>query len=597
MNETIRKLADAIADRYRIEREIGSGGMAHVVLAHDLKHDREVAIKVMRPELPVGAARFLREIQLLARLQHPHILALVDSGEADGVLYYVMPYLAAGSLGARLDRERELPLADALEMLREVADALEHAHGAGVVHRDIKPANVLFSAGHAQVADFGIARIVGETDGGTALTTIGMTIGTPQYMAPEQAAGDPKVDHRADLYAFGALAYESLGGSPPFAAGSAAQLAAMHLNESPVPLSRRRAAVPAALEAIVMRCLEKRPADRWQTARELRAALERVALGEDGTSATPRRTGTVLARMPITEALARRIDRESFDPRMIGESLEYLDNHAESDVLVMLLQAIWLESSDLEPHLRMLPYRCIAPTLFGFESRARHRFPLSFRDHMVLLAELLHRMTEECEPSLVIATGFSASGDLVLKLPAVMSEGARRLDGILALGANQGIETCFLSRVMARLDSNDPAMLLAAFRTISEAATTLDDWMLLNGYMGRIMARFRGNVAPLRKLGQDIIEPFERLGPSAFAEMYRDASARVREVRCVFEDSEVCNRLLREVLLEHMDRRVLGEHHRDGALSIEPTPTHFELLQPERITAHLSEMVEALRHE
>jgi len=601
MDEITQAIAGSIADRYRIERKLGAGGMADVYLARDLRHEREVAIKVMRPELAqaLGTQRFLREILLLARLQHPHILGLVDSGEAGGVVYYVMPYLSEGSLRDRLNRERELPIADALQILREVAGALEHAHAEGVVHRDIKPENILFNAGHAQVADFGIARIVSEvgrtTASTTALTTAGMTIGTPQYMAPEQAAGDAKTDHRADLYAFGVLAYESLAGLAPFVASSAAQLTALHLTQEPIPLSRRRPSVPPALEELVMRCLQKRPADRWQSAGELIAALGRVDRVESASMGRWRGGRTVTARLPITEALARGLDRRSFDPRMIGDSLEYLDNQAESDVLVMLLNAIWLDASDFEPHLRTLPYRCVAPTLYGFAPQARHRLALSLGDHIILLLELLNVVVGESRPSLVIVAGFSASGDLVLKLASSMPDGARPPDGILALGPNQGIETCFISRVLAKLESNDPMQLLAALRTISETASSLDDWMLLNSYLGRIMTRFRNDLSPLRHLGRDIIEPFERDESEAFAQMYREATSRVRRVRCIFEDSETCNRLLRNVLTDHMDRRILGEHHQDGSLLIETTPSHFELLQPERVAAHLATMVEELR--
>jgi len=597
MDEITERLAGSVADRYRLDRMLGAGGMANVYLAEDLRHGREVAIKVMRPEMAeaVGSERFLREIRLLARLQHPNILALVDSGEAGGVLYYVMPLLASGSLRARLDRERELALPEALAILREIAGALEYAHAAGVVHRDIKPENILFSAGHAQVADFGIARIVGGNTRNTSLTTAGVSIGTPQYMAPEQAAGDPKTDHRADLYAFGVLAYEMIAGVPPFVASGAAQVMAMHLAQEPVGLSQRRPAVPAALEDLVMRCLQKRPADRWQSARDLMAALDRVVAGDGGSTRESRGAGTVTARFPITEALARRLDRTHFDPRMIGDSLEYLDNQVESEVLVMLLNAAWLDGSDFEPHLRTLPYRCIAPTLLGFDARARNRFALSLRDHTSVLSELLHVKQEESGPALVILVGFSASADLVMRLASDMPAGARVPDGVLALGPNQGIETCFISRVLAGLDSNDPARLLAALRTIGDTASSLDDWMLLNGYLGRIMSRFRTDVSPLRTLARDVVEPFERDGPGAFATMYRDTASRIRSIRCVFEDSETCNRLLRTVFMDHMDRRTLGEHHRDGSMLIEPSPSHFDLLQPERVAKHLAAMVADLR--
>ena len=601
MEEIAQRIAESIADRYRIERKLGAGGMANVYLARDLRYDRDAAIKVMRPELAetLGIQRFLREIRLLAHLQHPNILGLVDSGEAAGLVYYVMPYLSEGSLRDRLNRDRELPVADAIQILREAAGALAHAHAHGVVHRDIKPENILFNAGHAQVSDFGIARMVSEGDAGTALATtltaIGLTIGTPQYMAPEQAAGDPNTDQRTDLYALGVTAYESLAGVPPFVASSAAELATLRLTQEPVPLSKRRPSVPATLDHLVMRCLQPRPADRWQSAEELLAALDRAVQVDTPSRSSLPRAGTVTSRLPLTESLARRLDRRSFDPRVIGDSLEYLDNQAESDVLVMLVNSVWLDGSDFEPHLRMLPYRCIAPTLYGFAPRPRYRFALSLRDHMVFLSELLSVAVTESSPSLILIVGFSASGDLVLQLASSTPTGARAPDGVLALGPNQGLETCFVSRVLAQLEDNNPAKLLAALRTISEAAPSLDDWMLLNGYLGRILARFRNDLSPLRRLGRDIIEPFERDDSGAFAQMYREATARARLVRCIFEDSETCNRLLRKALTDHMDRQILGEHHRDGSLLIEPTPSHFELIQPERVATHLAAMVEELR--
>lgn len=597
MPEPIRALSDALADHYAIERELGAGGMARVYLARDVKHGREVAIKVMRSDLTatLGADRFLREIQLLARLQHPGILGLVDSGEADGALYYVMPYLSAGSLRVRLDRESELPLDEGLRILREIGEALAYAHELGIVHRDIKPENVLFSAGHAQVADFGIARIVSDGSvAATALTTLGVSVGTPLYMAPEQAQADPKLDHRADLYAFGALAYEMFAGVPPFTAPNAVQLMAMHKAEPPVPLARRRPSMPPSLNDVVMRCLEKRPADRWQSARQLIAALERVSTSATG-EARPRSGGTITASMPLTGSLVSRIDRSHFDPRMIGDAMEYLDNQLESDVLVMLLNAAWLDGSDLEPHLRMLPYHCITPTLYGFQANPRHRFDLSLEDHLVLLGELLRMKIAETRPALVIVGGFSSAGDVMMRLVAKDAGLTRPIDGLLALGCNQAMETCFVSRVLARLDMSDRASMLRDLNAFYKGATNIDDWIIINGYMGRIMPRFRRDLTPLKTLAGDIIRPFEADDAGAFAVMYREAAARVRVMRCIFEDSEPCNRLLKAALIDHLDRGALGPHHRDGALLIEPTESHFELLQPERVAKHLAAMVTELR--
>ena len=208
---TFAALSAALADRYRVGRELGAGGMATVYLAHDLKHEREVAIKVLHPDLAaaLGGERFLAEIRTTAKLSHPHILPLLDSGAADGFLYYVMPYVTGETLRARLERETQLPVADALRIAHEVADALESAHALGIVHRDIKPENILLQGTHALVADFGIALAV-QSAGGARTTQTGLSLGTPQYMAPEQAMGDKAVDHRADIYALGAVRYEML---------------------------------------------------------------------------------------------------------------------------------------------------------------------------------------------------------------------------------------------------------------------------------------------------------------------------------------------------------------------------------------------------
>ena len=284
------RLAAALADRYRIERELGQGGMATVYLAEDLKHKRKVAVKVLRAEVAasLGGDRFSREIEVAAALQHPHILPLLDSGEAFGpdrsgpYLFYVMPYVDGESLRDRLDREGELPIHDAVKILAEVADALAAAHAKGVVHRDIKPDNVMLSGRHALVMDFGVAKAVSEATGRQNITTVGVALGTPTYMAPEQAVADPGLDHRVDIYALGVMGYELLLGRPPFVGRTPQEVLAAHVTQQPDPIIPRRAAVPPSLEAVLMRCLAKRPADRWQTAEELFRQLESMATPTTG---------------------------------------------------------------------------------------------------------------------------------------------------------------------------------------------------------------------------------------------------------------------------------------------------------------------------
>jgi tetratricopeptide (TPR) repeat protein/tRNA A-37 threonylcarbamoyl transferase component Bud32 len=304
MAEVPQVLTDALADRYRLEREVGAGGMATVYLAEDLKHRRRVAVKVLRPELAasLGPQRFLREIEIAAQLSHPHVLPLLDSGQipteqgGPGFLYYVMPFVDGESLRERLARGGALPIGEAVRLLVEVTDALAHAHRRGVVHRDIKPDNVMLAERHALVTDFGVAKAVSEATGKHEATSVGMALGTPTYMAPEQASADPSLDHRADLYAIGAMAYEMLTGRPPFVGESAQQVLVAHLTKAPEPLSARRPGMPPALEQAVMRCLEKRPADRFQTADELLAALEPIRLSGD--AFTPTSTQPVRALMP-----------------------------------------------------------------------------------------------------------------------------------------------------------------------------------------------------------------------------------------------------------------------------------------------------------
>jgi len=272
----LERLAEALADRYRLGRELGHGGMATVYLAHDIRHDREVAIKVLRPDLAatLGAERFLREIRTMGNLRHPNILPLYDSGEADGFLFYVMPVVRGESLRERIDREGALPIAEAVRYAREVAEALGQAHAAGVIHRDVKPANILLEQGHAVLADFGIARAVGQA-GGARITASGMSIGTPHYMSPEQSFAEDNVDGRGDLYSLGCVLYEMLGGEPPYT-GSNPQIVFAKRMSEPVPhISTIRETVSPTIDAAVSRLLAKAPIDRFQAAEELIAALDR----------------------------------------------------------------------------------------------------------------------------------------------------------------------------------------------------------------------------------------------------------------------------------------------------------------------------------
>ena len=297
------RLQAALGESYRVESELGGGGMSRVFLAEEVRLGRRVVVKLLPPELAAGvsAERFEREIQLAAKLQHPHIVPVLTAGAKGDLLYYVMPHIAGESLRARIAHERALPVGETVRILRDVCDALAYAHGHGVVHRDVKPDNVLLSGKHALVTDFGVAKAVASSSGGSGtLTSLGMALGTPAYMAPEQAAGDPNVDQRADLYAVGALGYELLAGRTPFGGLSPQGMLAAQVTATPDPVTQHRDSVPPALAALIMRCLAKHPADRPQTADELLGQLEAMA--------TP--TGATLSELsPISSGTAAAIRR------------------------------------------------------------------------------------------------------------------------------------------------------------------------------------------------------------------------------------------------------------------------------------------------
>ena len=307
MTDLRDRLASGLADRYTLGRELGQGGMATVYLAHDLRHDRDVALKVLRPEISaaMGADRFLREIKLAAGLTHAHILPVFDSGEAGGLLYYVMPSMEGRSLRERLDRERQLPLSESLRITREVASALDYAHRHNVVHRDIKPENILLHEGAAMVADFGIGKALSAQ--GASLTQTGLSLGTPAYMSPEQAAGDLGTDGRSDLYSLGCVLYEMLTGEPPFTGISAQAIIAKRF-VAPIPRIQATRDVPAAVDTAVTRALARTPADRFPSAAEFAAALLAISRdsdsGERAVGGAPRADARAIAVLPLANMSA-----------------------------------------------------------------------------------------------------------------------------------------------------------------------------------------------------------------------------------------------------------------------------------------------------
>jgi tetratricopeptide (TPR) repeat protein len=331
------QLDNTIRDHYVIERELGRGGMATVFLAHDLRHDRPVAVKVLHAALAsnLGPERFKREILLAARLQHPHIVPVFDSGGSDSVLWYTMPYVAGHSLSARLASGEPLSIGEAVRILRDVVGALAHAHAHGVIHRDVKPGNVLLSDGHALVMDFGIAKVISDA-ADSELTQPGVAVGTPAYMAPEQAGAEPRLDHRVDIYAIGTLGYALLTGEPPFR-GTPSELMVAHAIREPEPVGRRRPDTPPVLANLIMTCLKKDPKQRWQSAKEIRAQLDEL-MGFGAQVSTPGSGVVVSNRVTVLEA-----GRTAFARYDWAAAFEHLTAAGELEPgdLARLAEAAW----------------------------------------------------------------------------------------------------------------------------------------------------------------------------------------------------------------------------------------------------------------
>lgn len=359
------QLQTSLGSAYRLERELGGGGMSRVFLAHDSALGRKVVVKVLHPELAAGVSidRFRREIQLAAQLQHPHIVPLLSAGESEGLPYFIMPFISGESLRVKLSRQGELPVIEVVRILRDVVSALAYAHESNVMHRDVKPDNVLITGGVAVVTDFGVAKALSassESPGATNLTSVGVALGTPTYMAPEQAAGSPQIDHRADLYALGVMAYEMLAGRTPFWGRSVQAMLAAHVIEAPDPIDRLRPALPPVLSALIMQCLAKHPADRPQSANEVMHVLD--SFSTPGTGTTP--TAAVAARPAPTVVIAPA-------PTAAGRPRTAAIAAAAAGVVVLVGAAIWLRN----PSRGTVPATSPAPLAAESAASAKPRAP------------------------------------------------------------------------------------------------------------------------------------------------------------------------------------------------------------------------------
>jgi hypothetical protein len=418
-------------------------------------------------------------------------------------------------------------------------------------------------------------------------------------MAPEQlAGGESQLDPRTDIYSFGVVAYELLAGHPPFSDSTIQQLVTAHLVEQPVRLKERRPSVGLRLDEIVMRCLQKRPADRWQSVDEILGRLDSLTtpIAENAVDGFPIRP--ILEHgFRLTHDICRSLNRAALDVRMIGDTVRYHDNEVASDVLVCYLHACGLDASEFDEILRQSKYRGIAPTFYGFEPFARRRFPLPLADHLTIVRAFIRTLAAQLKPALVLVVGFSSGADCAMQLATISDEPGERplADGCLSLGCNLSIETCFVTRVLAKLGSDTPAAILRDLRDVAAGADTLEEWLTIHEYFVKIFRKFGSHIAPLRDHALEIVKPFDKEPLRPFVEWYRSASANVRALRCVFEDSATYNSLVRELLIKQFDNQILGDHYREDSVVIDPDTNHFDLAEPDRVARQVDVMVESLR--
>ncbi len=581
---------------YEILAPLGAGGMGEVYRARDTRLGRDVAVKVLRPHLSADSdsrARFEREARVISGLNHPNICVLHDVGRAGDTDYLVMELVDGESLAQRLGRG-PLSIPELLRVGAQIADALARAHRAGIVHRDLKPGNVMLSTSGAKLMDFGLARPI-RVDGvlsasdavaptaALPVTAAGTIVGTFQYMSPEQIEG-AEADARSDLWALGCVLYEMATGRQAFEGRTPAAVISSIMKGEPRAMIEIAPMTPLAVDRVVRACLVKEPDRRWQSAHDVGLVLRWLA--EAGHVAADRSSRTPVERQfVLTAPHVRQLSERN--PRLVGYPVTYLDNEADSDQLVVFLHGVGGDAGRFESLLRTLPYRAVAITLIGFGQRERNRPSLGVDDHSRVLRFLLRDIVAECRPARTLLVGHSAGSDQFLRMLGDESGAGVEIAGLLALGPNVSIETCFATRLYSRIDAGDPAGTLAILKTLAHDIDSLEAWLVVQNYFSQMFLILGSDIEPLRRYAAEIARPFEQPG-EPLADWYRAAQRRVSRVRLVFSNEEAVP--AEALLARHLESNVLGNDFREESFVFERVH-HLGLLNPELISRHVEEML------
>jgi serine/threonine protein kinase len=576
--------------------------MGEVYRARDTRLGRDVAIKVLPTSLieHSGArARFEREAKTISGLNHPNICVLHDIGSESGVDYLVMELVDGESLATRLTRG---PLAtiEVLKIGTQIAEALERAHRTGIVHRDLKPGNVMLAKSGAKLMDFGLARVnqtgvlkgMSPTGGLTQSPTVaqpltmeGAIVGTFQYMAPEQLEGR-EVDARADIWALGCMLYEMATGQPAFDGATPASLISSIMKDEPRPIAELLPLAPTTLDRVVRACLAKDPEQRWQNAHDVAVALRWPVA--DATSDSALASRTLIEREFVITAAEVRLLAER-NPRLVGYPVTYTDNDVASDTLVVFLHGLAADSGHFENVLRASRHRSIAVTLVGFGRAERRRPSLGLDDHSRILGRLLRELVNEVKPRRTVLVGHSAGADHLLRMFHSQPPDVP-ISGLIALGPNVSLDTCFATRLYAKIDSGNPEATLAVLKSLAADIDSLETWLVVQSYFAQMFLKLGTDLEPLRRYASDLVRPFELPG-DPLADWYLSARRHVPQVRLVFSNEEAAE--AEALLARHLDDNVLGDDFTEASFVTERMH-HLALLDPDLISRHVDEVLSRL---
>ena len=579
---------------YEVVAPLGAGGMGEVYRARDMRLGRDVAVKVLPSHLSESAearARFEREARVISGLNHPHLCVLHDLGRENGIDYLVMELVEGETLAQRIARG-PLPTAEVQRLGAEIADALDRAHRAGVVHRDLKPGNVMLSKSGAKLMDFGLAResrragVLNTAASGpgamsqsptvaTPLTGAGALVGTSQYMAPEQLEGR-EADARSDMWAMGCVLYEMATGRHAYEGPTAASLISSIMKDEPRPMLQLAPHTPPGLERVIRACLAKDPEHRWQSAHDLALALRWPAA--DAAAAGHSASVSIEREFVLTASHVRRLAERN--PRLVGYPVTYVDNQVQSDRLVVFLHGLGADGGQFEVFLNASPYRAIAVTLVGFGKIEKRRPTLGIDDHSRVLRMLLREITAECRPRSTLLVGHSAGADQLLRMMHDDEGAGVQVDGLIALGPNVSLDTCFATRLYAKIDAANPDGTLAILKALAEHINTLETWLVVQSYFAQMFIKLGNDLEPLRRYAADLVTPFERAG-DPLADWYRSAKQKVPHVRLVFSNEEAA--AAETLLARHLEGNVLGDDFSEESFTIERVH-HLALLDFALIT-------------